>query len=71
MNAKEFNHAAGLVKALHRRAALLRDEAQYLDQQKEGRSALAHTLRGQADAAEKAAHNLKEAIDASVWGVEQ
>lgn len=67
MNSKEINHAAGLMKALHRRVGLLRDQAADLDSAKEGRSALAKTLRNQADAAENAAHDLKAALDAALW----
>lgn len=67
MNSKEINHAAGLMKALHRRAGLLRDQAAEADAAKEGRSTLAVILRNQADAAENAAHDLKAALDAALW----
>lgn len=62
MKAKEINHATGLMNALRRRATLLRDQAQDLDREKEGRSVLANTLRKQADAAERAAEDLKVAL---------
>ena len=68
---KETNHAIGLEKALRRKAALLRDVANTADWDKDGRSQMAVRLYAEADAAEKAADDLKAAIDSHIWlGIE-
>lgn len=56
MNAQEINHAAGLVKSLRAKAALLRQQADDLDHDKEGRSRYADRLREQADEAKAKAY---------------
>ena len=67
MNAQEINHAAGLVKSLWAKAALLRQQADDLDHDKEGRSRYADRLREQADDLIGKADDLKVAMDAAVW----
>jgi hypothetical protein len=64
---KETNHAIGLEKALRHKAALLRDAADTADWDKDGRSKMAIRLYAEADAAEKAADDLKAAIDSRIW----
>jgi hypothetical protein len=64
---KETNHAIGLEKALRRKVTLLRDTADMVDKDKDGRSKMAIRLRAEADTAEKAADELKAAIDSRVW----
>jgi len=64
---KETNHAVGLEKALRRKVAVMRDTADMADKDKDGCSKMAMRLRAEADTAEKAADDLKAAIDSRVW----
>lgn len=64
---KETNHAIGLEKALRRKIAMLREVADTADWDKEGRSRMAIRLYAEADTAEKAADDLKAAIDSRIW----
>lgn len=67
MNAQEINHAKGLMDSLKRKAQTLRQQADDLDHDKEGRSRMATLLRQQADDLDRAVHALKAALDATVW----
>lgn len=67
MNTKEINHAQGLIPSLQAKAALLRQQADDLDHDKEGRSRMAVSLRVQADDLDRRVHDLKAALDATVW----
>ena len=67
MNSQEINHAHGLIAALGRKAMLLRQEAEYLDSSKEGRSRMAVAMRQKADDLLLQAEELKAAADAQLW----
>jgi hypothetical protein len=67
MNAKEMNHAQGLIKSLLKKAALLRQQADDCDDDKEGRSRMAASLRLKAADCEQHAAELRAAADAQFW----
>lgn len=67
MSNTEINHAASLIPALQRKAQLLRQQADDLDSDKEGRSLLAVSLRQKAASLDQQVHDLKAAVDAARW----
>jgi hypothetical protein len=67
MNAQEINHAQGLIASLLKKAALLRQQADDCDNDKDGRSRMAVSLRLKAADCEQHAEELKAAADAQFW----